>query len=58
MDIAYLGLTEGQSCIYVRKFSLVLFLDEAGKPQGTHASNFVKFPSQLPSSLKAVLVIL
>lgn len=55
MDILYLGLTEGQSCIYVRKFSLVLLLDEAGKPQG---SNFVKFPSQLPSSLEAVLVIL
>lgn len=58
MDIAYFGLTEGQSYIYVRKISLVLFLHEVGKPQESHASNFVKFPSQLPSSLDAVLVIL
>lgn len=58
MDFAYLGLIEGQSYIYVRKASLILFLDEVGKPQESHASHFVKFPSQLPSSLDAVLGIL
>lgn len=58
MDFAYLGLFEGQSHIYVRKTSLVFFLDEAGKPQKSHASHCVKFPSQLPSSLDAALTIL
>lgn len=58
MDFAYLGLIECQSYIYVRQASLVLFLDDVGKPQESHASNFVKFPPQLPSSLDAVLVIL
>lgn len=55
MDFAYLDLTEGQSYIYVRKASCVLFLDEVRKPQESHASHFVTFPRQLPSTLDAVL---